>query len=108
MQNILFSYLYRDGANYKNYSEVVFANPDNIDVSQVKEAISTSLVDGEWFYAKPWQLPDLHFEKWDEEIDHQLHEFESVAYTSEAPTDYRTIAQFLAEIKKQGFSLSTS
>ena len=98
MPNILFSYLYRDGANYKNYGEVVFANPQDIEISQVEEAIGASLIDGEWFHAKPWQLPDLHFEKWDEEIDHQLHEFESVTHTTAPPTDSRTIAQFLQSI----------
>ena len=29
MNNVRFLYLYRDGSNYKKWSDVVFSNPDN-------------------------------------------------------------------------------
>jgi len=98
MPNILFSYLYRDGANYKNYGEVVFTNPTNLSLTTVKETIESKLLDGEWFYAHKWYLPDLHFEKWDIEIDHSFHEFEDVEETDRAPTDTRPIDEFLASL----------
>jgi len=28
--NLKFAYLYRDGANYKNFNEVIFSNPNKI------------------------------------------------------------------------------
>ncbi|MFN8322319.1 MAG: hypothetical protein U0T74_06625 [Chitinophagales bacterium] len=99
MSNILFLYMYRDGANYKNHGEVVFANPQKLELSSITTAIESALIDGAWFYVKPWNLPDLHFEKWDDDIDHTFHEFESVSYTNELPTDNRTIEQFLLQIK---------
>lgn len=98
MPNILFSYLYRDGANYKNYGEVVFANPTNLSLTTIKETIESKLLDGEWFYAHKWNLPDLHFEKWDIEIDHTFHEFEGVEETDRAPTDTRTINEFIVSL----------
>ena len=99
MPNILLLYMYRDGANYKNHGEVVFANPLNLELSGITAAIQSTLIDGAWFYVKTWNLLDLHFEKWDDEIDHTFHEFESVSYTNAPPTDNRTIEQFLLQIK---------
>lgn len=83
MPNIKFSYLYRDAGNFKNYGQVIFANPNNLSLEQVMELIKAKLIDGQWFYAKEWGLPDLHFDKWDEELDHGFHEFEGVEFTNE-------------------------
>ncbi len=84
MPNIKFSYLYRDAGNYKNYGQVIFANPNNLSLEQVTELIKSKLIDGQWFYAKEWGMPDLHFDRWDEELDHGFHEFEGVEFTEEA------------------------
>lgn len=51
MPNIKFSYLYRDGANYKKYDNVIFANPENIDLSELDILIKSKLIDKTWFYA---------------------------------------------------------
>jgi hypothetical protein len=83
MPNIKFSYLYRDAANYKNYGEVIFANPDEISIDELDRLIKLKLVDGQWFYAKKWKIPDLHFEKWNEDLDHGFHEFESLSLTNQ-------------------------
>lgn len=98
MPNILFSYMYRDSANYKNHGEVVFANPNNMKISEISMEIEDKLMDGEWFHAHRWHLPDLHFEKWDSEIDHDFHEFKEVEETEELVTDRRTIDEFLNSI----------
>lgn len=95
--NIKFSYLYRDGANYKNFNEVVFLNPDGIGLEEIKSIIKKRLVDGCWFIVKDWNLPDLHFKEypWDNSIDHEWHEFESVEETEAAPTQALPIHKFL-------------
>jgi hypothetical protein len=99
MPNIKFNYLYRDGGNYKNYSSVIFANPDNIDLSDLEALIKSKLIYGEWFYVNEWKLPDLHFDTWDNEIDHTFHEFESVELTEEAAKTDFSLADFMAAIK---------
>ena len=95
---IEFNYLYRDYANYKNHNCVIFSNKENIPVEDIATAIQNKLIDGVWFYANKWNVPDLHFEKWDEEIDHNYHEFGSVQNTTDAPTDARDIKEFLQHL----------
>ena len=99
MPNIQLNYLYRCGGNYKNFGEVIFANPDGLSLQQVEEAIKATLIDHHWFYAHHWHLPSLHFPKWDPELDHLWHEYEGVEYTGLPATDARSISQFMAAIK---------
>ncbi|MDP9047888.1 MAG: hypothetical protein M3N14_07110 [Bacteroidota bacterium] len=99
MPNIKFNYLYRDGGNYKNYSSVIFANPDNIDLAELEALIKSKLIYGEWFYVNEWKLPDLHFGTWDNEIDHTFHEFESLENTDDAATKDFSLDEFMTAIK---------
>ncbi len=101
MPNIQFNYMYRDGANYKNHGEAIFPNPENIDLQEAEKIIRAKLIDEEWFYVNEWGLKDLHFEKWDNEIDHTWHEFEGLEPTNELPTDARTLKRFLESIPPQ-------
>jgi hypothetical protein len=98
MKNIALSYMYRDGGNYKNHNSVIFGNPDKCVLGQIEPVIRSRLIDGGWFYIQNWGLKDLHFDKWDDEIDHTFHEFEGIEYTDEQPTDERTILVFLEQI----------
>jgi hypothetical protein len=99
MSNIKFNYLYRDGANYKNYGFVVFQNPQNISIEYLLNLIKSKLIEEAWFYADQWKLPDLHFEKWNNEFDHTYHEFESIEYTNEAPNSVLTLEEFINTIQ---------
>jgi len=81
MPNIKFNYLYRDSANYKKYGSVVFANPNNIELSEVEALIRSKLIDGEYFYADEWRLPELFLETVDFRVDPTWYEFENVEYT---------------------------
>ncbi len=92
MPNIKFSYLYRDAGNYKNYGSVIFANPNNLSLEHLLELIRPKLIDGTWFHAKEWGLPDLHFDRWDEELDHGFHEFEGVEFTEEEVNSLYSLA----------------
>lgn len=98
--NIKFTYLYRDGANYKNYNQVVFANPNKLLLEQIQKLITGNLIDECWFIAKDWDLPDMHFKEynWDNEIDHYWHEFSCLGETTEAETIQMTIDKFIETI----------
>lgn len=99
MANIKFAYVYRCGGNYKNYKEVVFDNPDNVDVVELEVLIGSKLYDGMWFYVDQWLLPDMHFGTWDNELDHTWHEFESVTFTEESADFSVSLCDFIARIK---------
>lgn len=96
---IKFNYLYRDGANYKNLKSIIFNNSENIKLSTVQNLIQFKLIGGEYFYANDWQVPDLHFGTWDNELDHSFHEFESVEYTDEPADAGADIALFINILK---------
>ena len=95
MNNIKLSYRYRDYANYKNHGEVIFSNPENLSVTDINHIIQENLIDGQWFYASKWEVKDLHFDKYDDEIDHAFHEFDTVESTEEEANDERTILEFI-------------
>jgi hypothetical protein len=91
--------MYRDYANYKNHGEVIFSNAENLSLDEVEKQLRSMLKDDTWFYVSKWGLKDLHFEKYDDEIDHAFHEFESLELTNEEPTEQNSIKSFLAGIK---------
>jgi len=95
--NIKFSYLYRDGGNYKNFNEIIFYNPNDRTLVEVECIIKEKLIDGTWFYCHDWGLPDMHFKnyQYDSEIDVDWHEFDSIEETEENATDAGCIEEFL-------------
>ena len=95
--NIRFSYLYRYFSNYKKFNEVVFLNPTNKSPEEIRKLIKDHLIEGEWFYASEWKVPDLHFDNWDTEDDHFLHEFHSIEKTYEQPTNNITKEDFILQ-----------
>src|SRR5215831_11842886 len=98
--NIRFSYLYRDFSNYKKFNEIVFSNPNNKRIDEMQSFIEKHLIDGRWFYSSEWKVPDLHFDNWDSEDDHFLHEFESIEETYEQTSNNVTIEGFLSIIRR--------
>lgn len=103
--HIKFKYLYRDAGNYKQFNEVVFANPDRLSVQEVDKAIRQRLIDGQWFVPEEWQLARLHSKDypWDPALDHDWHEYEGIEETMELATEERSIDKFLESI---GFASS--
>ncbi len=95
--NIKFSYLYRDGANYKNYNQIIFSNPNSINLLEIEKLIREKLIDGKWFYCKEWNVPDIHFKEfsYDSEIDVDWHEFEAIEETNEKASEQNCIDDFL-------------
>ena len=97
--NIKITYLYRDAGNYKLYGQVVFGNPENIALEEIRNRINAHLIDGEFFEAKKWGVPELKFENYLPKLDHNWCEFEEVTSSSLEITDERTIAEFLCKIR---------
>ncbi len=97
--NLEFNYMYRDGANYKQFGSVVFANPTNLTLEVVVLQIRESLIDGEFFDPSKLSIPNVRVYPYDPEIDHDWFEFENVEQTDKATTDKRTIEEFIAEFK---------
>ena len=95
MPNIKFNYLYRDGGNYKKFHSVVFGSDECISIEELELLIKSKLIDSEWFYAEQWKLPDLHFDTWENELDHTFHEFKSVEYCDEAATSEISLREFI-------------
>jgi hypothetical protein len=94
MPNIKFSYLYRDGGNYKRFGYVIFRYSVGVNLYELNKLVRSKLVDETWFYADRWKLPDLRFNSWDNEMDHNFHEFESIEHTHEPPNISITSAEF--------------
>lgn len=106
--NIRFSYLYRDAGNFKNWGEIIFSNPHNVPLENLSAQVKLALLDEMYFDAFAVGVPDRFFDDYDEELDHDWHEFECLEQVDSPATDRqeRTIETFLsklAEISKKGF-----
>ncbi|CAB5160032.1 MAG: hypothetical protein F2961_06315 [Actinobacteria bacterium] len=99
--NIRFKYLYRDAGNFKNWGELVFSNPHNINVNLVKALAENVLIDQAYFIASKANVPDLHFNEYNDQLDHSWHQFHMVAQTEEATNDSlgRNIEEFIESLQ---------
>lgn len=98
--NLKFNYMYRDGANYKQFGSVVFTNPNFLTPREATGILTQKLISNEFFVPQDWSIPRLQYHPYDPEIDHDYHEFESFEWTEEEVTDGRNVEEFLAEVKK--------
>lgn len=98
-KSLKFSYLYRDEGNYKDHGAIIFSNPSGVSPETASERLKEQLIDGEYFYPKQWGVPSVCGEPW---LDN-WYEFVNFSPTKEAPTDVRTVEEFLrsCEIKTQ-------
>jgi hypothetical protein len=103
MHNIKFNYLYRDGANYKSWGEVIFVNSEKIPLDEVNKTLASAFLSGELFVASQISIPEkfLFFNGKFTQYDHCYHEFDCVEVSEESPTDSlgRSIIVFLNEAK---------
>ncbi len=99
--NIRMEYLYRDASNYKNWGEVVFANPTGIGIEHLKKLVGDVLFERQYFIAQSASLPDLHFPECSIALDHDWHELFALAETDDRPTDSgaRTVEQLIECLK---------
>jgi|ERR1700690_198564 hypothetical protein len=107
MSNVEFSYLYRDGGNYKKFGRVVFSNPDQTACDAIETAFTDSVLEDGLFIADQVRVPEVFlFANGELSFDdHCYHEFDAVRTTEQEPTDphLRTIRQFLSEVIQQGW-----
>lgn len=99
MPNLKFSFLYRDAGNYKDFGEVVFANPDHLAIDEIKQQILASCNSDGCFNHRAWGLPNIRTQPYDPELDHDWYEMESVEETDEPVTDERTVTEFLEVVR---------
>ena len=78
---------------------MVFLNEDHCTIQEMEETIKAALIDETWFYANKWNLKDLHLYNWDEEIDHNWHEYDFIEEVEEEATN-GSIADFILLIKR--------
>lgn len=106
MSNVEFSYLYRDGGNYKKFGRVVFSNPEQITLGTVENALTEALLEDGLFIADQVRVPELFlFANGELSFDdHCYHELDAVRAIEKESTDphLRTIRQFLSEVIQQG------
>lgn len=103
--NLHFEYLYRDGGNFKNWGYVIFSNKQNIPIVIVSEKIIELLDEGLYFKVDDLNIPDLHFNEFNQSIDHTWHEFYGCSATNDSITDcnqrdIQTIIDRLFELNK--------
>lgn len=100
--NVRFEYLYRDAGNFKNWGEVVFSNPRNINADLVAEMAEKILIDHAYFVASKAGVPDLHFVEHDEELDHDWHEVNAFQATDDATNDPqgRDVEEFVESLQR--------
>src|ERR1700690_4402210 len=105
MENVEFTYLYRDGGNYKKRGRVVFSNPDELDVGSVGKDLQQAFLPDGLFIASQIRVPDVFLYIGGEfsSDDHCYHEFFGVLSTLEAANDAnrRSIREFLAEVNRE-------
>lgn len=106
MSNVEFSYLYRDGGNYKKFGRMVFSDPEQIDLSVAARELADAFLEDGFFIADQARVPEV-FLFADGKFsfdDHCYHEFDAVRITDKEPTDEhaRTLTEFLSEVIQQG------
>lgn len=92
--------MYRDAGNFKNWGEIVFSNPRDVPLNILSTNTKQALLDELYFDASTVGVPDLFFNDFDEDLDHEWHEFESLDLVDSTPTDLqeRSIEIFLSKL----------
>lgn len=108
MNNIKFIYLYRDGANFKSWGEVIFENPEQLALTEIERRLTNAFLPDKLFIANQISVPEkfMFLDGTFTTHDHCYHEFDCVEVCNEKPTDRRSISDVLFEVEmvtKQGW-----
>jgi hypothetical protein len=108
MENIKFTYLYRDGGNYKSWAEVVFSNPADLSPSAVTLELRRAFMQDGLFIAHQIRIPEVLPYCYGDLTpdDHCFHELDSVELTVDVPNDClgRSINEFLTEVMREALA----
>lgn len=103
MDNIRFKYLYRDGSNFKKWADVVFSDPDNMELREIKNALEAAFETDGLFIAHQIRIPEafLYGNSDADADDHCYHEYYGIERTSHSANDryHRSIRQFVTEVE---------
>ena len=103
MSNIKFVYLYRDGANYKSWDDIVFTNPDQLAIEEIEARLDTAFLVDKLFIAHQISIPEkfMFLDGKFTKFDHCYHEFDHVELCKEKPNDSlgRSITDFLKDVE---------
>ena len=105
MSNVEFSYLYRDGGNYKKFGRVVFSNPEQLSPEALEIELRQVFWEDDLFIASQIRVPEvfLYSDGKLSSDDHCYHEFGGLRATEELANDKhnRSISAFLAEVARE-------
>jgi len=74
---------------------VIFSNQEAILVNEIELRIRQHLIEGEYFIPTDWGIVPLMFENYDEELDHEWHEYLGIEETLDEITDNRSMKSFI-------------
>ncbi|MCO5184171.1 MAG: hypothetical protein M9928_08000 [Anaerolineae bacterium] len=98
-----FNYLYRDAGNYKSWGELIFSNPDELNLEEVDRLLRLAFDQEIIFIAHQIDVPELFLYAKDDlnDDDHCFHEYDSVelAEVADSRLDSRSIKQFLQQVE---------
>jgi hypothetical protein len=101
-----FSYMYRDGSNYKKGGTVCFANKTGMAGDEIDERLRKAFDEGEYFIARQIGVPEVFYDGVDED-DHCWHEYDGVivtdrdgCYGCQMDEQGRDIADFVMDVEK--------
>ena len=105
MKNVKFSYLYRDGSNYKKWGEIVFSNREEVAIEEIDSRLRQSFESEEFFVAHQIQIPEvfLYADGKVTEYDHCFHAFSAIELTDDPPNDkrQRSISSFVQQVESE-------
>jgi hypothetical protein len=100
--NLRFSYLYRDGSNYKKWADVVFSNPDGLTCEVLRKEFAEAFLTDGLFIAHQVRIPEAFLWRANsiDPDDHCFHEFDGIEDTDDTPDDRygRSIVEFADEV----------
>lgn len=96
--NVSFEYLYRDGANYKNWGKIVLTTTSGHELAEIEHRIREQLLDGTNFVAEEVDISTLYFSTRDITVDHWWHEYAGVSWTDKAPSKSESIEELIARL----------
>ena len=103
MSHIKFIYLYRDGANFKSWDDIVFTNPDQLTLEEIEDRLVYAFLVDKLFIAHQISVPEkfLFLDGKFTKTDHCYHEYDHVEFCKEKATDNlnRSISDFLKDVE---------
>lgn len=103
VQYVRFNYLYRDAGNYKSWGELVFPNPENLDIKEIDAQLRKCFEREAFFIADQVDVPNVFIFATENlnSDDHCYHEYAEVEsiVSLESEVENRTIKEFLNQVR---------